>query len=82
MSVDAQGWLRAFYGQKGSHYTDSVGVIAAWTADQFLLGRSTNAETFLRSQAAAGHLNSLLNPSEKGTVFITQLNKFLRQRGY
>ncbi len=82
LSVDAQVWLRAFYGQASSHYSDSVGVIAAWTADEYLLGHASNAEKFLREQAAAGHLNSLLTPSLKGSMFITQLNKFLRQRGY
>lgn len=82
VSLDAQGWLHAFYDQASSHYADSVGVIAAWTADEYLLGRASNAETFLREQAAAGHLNSLLNPSVKGLVFVTQLNKFLHQRGY
>src|ERR1700731_454729 len=34
---DARIWLRAFNDQASSHYVDSVGVIAAWTADEYLL---------------------------------------------
>ncbi len=80
--ADASSWLSAFYSQAASHYQDSVGLIAAWTADEYLLGRVAQANLFLRQQAAAGHLNSLLNPSVKGEVFIAQLQKFLGQRGY
>jgi hypothetical protein len=80
--ADASSWLSAFYSQAASHYQDSVGLIAAWTADEYLLGRVAQADLFLRQQAAAGHLNSLLNPSLKGQVFIAQLRKFLEQRGY
>jgi len=79
---DASQWLAAFYAQKSSKYQDSVGVIAAWTADEYLLGRSAAAITFLHQQALAGHLNSLLNPSLKSTAFVTALERFLTQRGY
>jgi hypothetical protein len=80
--ADSSQWLDAFYSQKSSNYQDSVGVIAAWTADQYLLGRSVEANTFLNQQAAAGHLNSLLNPTLKGKVFVAQLHKFLLRQGY
>ena len=80
--ADASRWLSAFYAQASSHYDDSVGVIAAWTADEYLLARATSARQFLRQQAAAGHLNSLLNPSVSATAFVAALEKFLAQRGY
>lgn len=80
--ADASQWLSAFYAQKSSHYQDSVGVIAAWAADEYLLGRSPEADQFLHQQAAAGHLNSLLTPSLKGTTFIGQLQRFLEREGY
>jgi hypothetical protein len=82
LARDARIWLRAFNDQASSHYVDSVGVIAAWAADEYLLGRRSFALAFLRKQAAAGHLNSLLNSTEKGTAFISALTKFLRQRAY
>jgi hypothetical protein len=80
--ADASRWLSAFYAQASSHYDDSVGVIAAWAADEYLVGRVGAANQFLRQQAAAGHLNSLLIPSQKATVFVALLEKFLSQHGY
>jgi hypothetical protein len=80
--ADASQWLNAFYSQKSSNYQDSVGVIAAWTADQYMLGRFVEANAFLGQQAAAGHLNSLLNPAVKADAFVAQLRKFLTRQGY
>ena len=80
--TDAKNWLSAFYSLSSTHYSDSVGVIAAWAADQYLLGRANAADQFLDQQAAAGHLNSLLNPSLKGVAFVTELEKFLQRQGY
>ncbi|MDE3030335.1 MAG: hypothetical protein KGI65_01800 [Acidobacteriota bacterium] len=80
--ADASMWLKAFYSLKSTHYADSVGVIAAWAADQYQLGRAANANAFLRQQAAAGHLNNQLTPSQKGLVFVAALEKFLRRDGY
>jgi hypothetical protein len=79
---DAAGWLKAFNGMAKQHYSDSVGVIAAWAADEDLLGNSQTVATFLAQQAQAGHLNSALNPKEKGQAFITALDSFLRKHGY
>ena len=79
---DAASWLSAFYAQKTSHYSDSVGVIAAWAADEYLVGRAPAAQQFLREQARAGHLRSLLDPSTSGTRFVAQLETFLVERGY
>ena len=80
--ADASQWLRAFYGQASTRYEDSVGVIAAWTADEYLLGNSARALRFLNEQATAGHLNSLLNPTLRGALFVTMLEKFLQRGGY
>jgi hypothetical protein len=79
---DAANWLVAFYSQASSHYSDSVGVIAAWAADEYLLGRANAADQFLDQQAAAGHLHSLLNPSQTGVAFVAELEKFLQHQGY
>ena len=80
--VDASMWLKAFYSLAPTHYADSVGAIAAWAADEYQLGRVAPANAFLRQQAAAGHLNNALTPSEKGFVFVAALVKFLRHGGY
>jgi len=79
---DASRWLAAFYAQASSHYDDSVGVMAAWAADEYLLGQRASADRFLSQQAAAGHLNSLLNPTLKAFAYVQSLETFLVQRGY
>lgn len=39
------------------HYRDSVGVIAAWAADEDMLGHSRLVSRYLAQQQRAGHLN-------------------------
>ncbi len=80
--ADASQWLSAFYDQASSHSSDSVGVIAAWAADEYLLGRMGAADQFLIQQARAGHLNGALSSSTTGAAFAEQIEKFLVQQGY
>jgi hypothetical protein len=80
IAKDAAVWLRAFKAQAKQHYPDSLGVIAAWAADEDLLGHTKLVKRFLHEQAVAGHLNA---PFEAGgTRFVAKLQKFLRRRGY
>jgi hypothetical protein len=80
---DATAWLKAFKGMARGHYADSVGVIAAWAADEYRLGRSASANRFLHQQAKAGHLKSALAPNEpQGQKFVAALQRFLRRHGY
>ncbi len=80
---DATSWLTAYKQQAKSHWADSVGVIAAWAADEFTLGRSKQALTYLYQQAHAGHLNSSLSPQEPGGLkFVAKLKTFLHAQGY
>jgi hypothetical protein len=80
IAKDAALWLRAFKSQAKQHYPDSVGVIAAWAADEDLLGHSKLVSTYLHQQAAAGHLNAPFGVG--GNRFVATLQKFLRRRGY
>jgi hypothetical protein len=80
IAKDAAIWLRAFKAQASEHYSDSVGVIAAWAADEDLLGHVKLVNRYLSQQAAAGHLNAPFGAS--GTKFVANLQKFLRRRGY
>jgi hypothetical protein len=73
---DAAKWLKAF---KGLHQ-DGVGVIAAWAADEDLLGHSKQVSTYLAKEAKAGDLRSPIQPG--GQKFIKHLMKFLRQQDY
>jgi hypothetical protein len=84
IAKDAALWLKSFKGEaKRLHYSDSTGVIAAWAADECLLGHAKSAFRYLDRQAKAGHLNSALSPEEpSGAKFVTRLRKFLRKHGY
>jgi hypothetical protein len=80
VAKDAAFWLKAFKSQARQGYSDSVGVIAAWAADEDLLGHVKLVNRFLHQQAAAGHLNAAAGIS--GNKFVASLQKFLRRRGY
>jgi opacity protein-like surface antigen len=83
IAADASRWLKAFDSMAGMHYSDSVGVAAAWSADEELLGHGTEVHQFLEREARAGHLNSALSPQEpSGQGFIRALYKLLREDGY
>jgi hypothetical protein len=80
---DAAAYLKVFKSMARDHYSDSTGIIAAWAADEDLLGHAKLVSRYLNQQAAAGHLNSALAPEEpSGRRFIAALNKFLRREGY
>jgi hypothetical protein len=80
---DATQWLGAYHAQAKTHYQDSVGVIAAWVADEDLLGEGLVAKSFLASQLKEGHLNSALSPLDpSGAAFVTALQTFLHKHGY
>lgn len=80
---DAANWLKAFKSEARQHYPDTVGLIAAWAADEYRLGKVAAANRFLHKQARAGHLNSPLGRSvAQGRKFVTRLQKFLRRHGY
>ena len=80
IAKDAAFWLKAFKSQARERYPDSVGVVAAWAADEDLLGHVKLTARFLHRQARAGHLNAAAGAG--GTRFVANLQKFLRRRGY
>ena len=82
IAKDAARWLSAFKSMAVQHYQDSVGVIAAWAADEDLLGHTAQVNRYLAKQVKAGHLHSALNPSESGKRFVAKLHRFLRAHGY
>lgn len=79
---DAAFWLEAYKRTASDQYQDSVGVIAAWAADEELLGRAKLVNGYLTEQAKLGHLNSPLYPQASGERFIVKLKRFLRAHGY
>lgn len=79
VAQDAAMWLHEF-NTVGLKYKDTLGLIAAWAADEDLLGNSQQVSSFLAQQAAAGHL---VSPGQAGgQSFINTLNTFLRHTGY
>jgi len=79
IAQNARLWLSAFDSSASSHFQDTVGIVAAWTADEDLLGHFALTRTFLATQAKAGHLNCALSPIEpSGQRFVVTLEKFLR----
>jgi hypothetical protein len=77
IAKDAKEWLKAFT----HHYDDGEGLIAAWAADEYMLGRKKQANQYLNTQAKAGHLRSPIT-SLKGHKFVVALQKFLKKQGY
>jgi hypothetical protein len=80
IAKDAAAWLSAFKGTAEYHWAESAGTIAAWAADEELLGHSHLVNTYLAQQAKAGHLKTSFGP--EGHKFVASLMKFLRRYGY
>jgi hypothetical protein len=79
IAKDAAVWMHAFKSMAKQQYQDSVGVIAAWAADEDLLGHDKLVGRYLARQAKAGHLNGSV---VHGNRFVAKLQKFLRTHGY
>jgi hypothetical protein len=82
IAKDAASYLKAYRSQSSDRFSDSVGVIAAWAADEDELGHSAQVASYLKAQAAAGHLNSAEPGTPGGARFIKRLNAFLKKAGY
>ncbi len=84
ITKDAAVWMKAFKAQ-APKYTDTTGLVAAWAADEDLLGQSATVAQFLQAQAAAKHLNTPLHSLgglPQNAKYVTALNKFLKKLGY
>lgn len=81
---DGEHWLRVFRSMAAGGYADTTGVIAAWAADEDLLGKHVAVDRYLNAQARAGHLNQTLgaNLAPSGRQFVAALHRFLRRCGY
>lgn len=75
---DAARWLRLFE----QHLSNGVGLIAAWAADEELLGKNALVQSTLSSQARKGDLRDGMLGAATGKRFIVDLNRLLRRLGY
>jgi hypothetical protein len=75
---DAAQWWRLFT----HHYDAGEGLIAAWAADQDLLGHFSQVKRTLARQLGLGHLRGGLSGIPSGKRFVAALQKFLHNQGY
>jgi len=78
ISSDAAFWWRLFT----KHYADGEGLIAAWAADEDLLGHATLVKSRLASEARRNHLHTDQPGQPTGQRFVVALQSFLRKLGY
>jgi hypothetical protein len=78
IAADAAVWWSAFEKNAAQHFGD--GFIAAWAADEDLLGRGALVSRTLAAQNRAGRLRNTGVPG--GTAFVGALERFLAHAGY
>ena len=78
IAADAASWLHLFK----HHLVNGVGFIAAWAADEELLGHNKLVQSTLAGYAHQGDLRDGSAGVATGKKFIAKLNKLLRQLGY
>jgi hypothetical protein len=79
VSADARRQLREYVKRRRGEF--SLGVLAAWTADQYMLGRRRAAHRFLEAERRAGRLRSPAGLKGRG-AYIRELERRLRAWGY
>jgi hypothetical protein len=80
VAADAARQYRAYLANR--HQRLGLGFIAAWAADEDLLGRGALVARTLAAQNRAGYLRSADGFAKQGAAFITQLQRFLVKSGY
>jgi hypothetical protein len=78
VAADAALWWSAF--RKAAGQREGDGLIAAWAADEYLLGRRALVASTLAAQDRAGRLGNIGGPA--GAAFIRALDRFLVRTGY
>jgi hypothetical protein len=83
--IDADAWrLWSAYRENRNLRSDPRGVLAAWTADQYLLGRTNAAWATLRRLAAQGVFGPRADLAgwPQGGAYLSALKTYLRKLGY
>ena len=76
---DATVWWRRYHRARNRTDGTQLGVVAAWAADRYRLGKRKAALRVLRREAANGRLRA---PGLHGARFVTRLDRFLLKHGY
>ena len=80
IAADAARQYRGFVNDRQQRL--GLGFLAAWAADEDLLGRTARVARTLAAQNRAGELRSADGLSKSGGAFIAQLQRFLARTGY
>ena len=80
IAADAARQWSAYLANRAQGY--GLGFIAAWAADEDLLGRGAEVSATLAQQRRAGGLRSAGGYSPSGGAFIAALQRFLVRHGY
>lgn len=80
IAADAANWYRGFVLNRRAGL--GLGLIAAWAADEYLLGRRSLVAATLSRERRLGHLRSGDGLGPSGGAFVTKLYRFLRHEGY
>jgi hypothetical protein len=80
LTADAARWLHAFKTER--RHGLGLGFIAAWAADEELLGHKSLVARTLANEASHHRLRSGDRLSVAGAAFVKKLNAFLRKTGY
>lgn len=67
------------YERRRQYRRERLGLLAAWAADQYLLGRARHAASVIRRERRAGRI---AKRSWNGRPFLRDLQRFLRRLGY
>jgi hypothetical protein len=81
ISKDARGHWTRYRRLRGSAAKEPLGALAAWVADQYLLGKRESTLRLLRRLARRGELKAA-RPYRSGSRFVTDVDGFLRRLGY
>jgi hypothetical protein len=77
--ADAARWLKQYTKRRNGRR--ALGLLAAWVADQYVLGNERKADAFLEHERRAGRLKSM-TPWPGGKAYIKLLKKDLKRWGY
>jgi hypothetical protein len=81
VKADAARWMKEYEARRDG--TNALGVLAAWVADEYLLGQATSADAYVAAEQAAGRLKSedeTVWPG--GAGFVAELHEQLTAWGY
>jgi hypothetical protein len=78
--ADAESWLRVYTRERRRHGPkDLKGIVAAYVADEYLLGDGAAGEALLSSAKRRGDLGGFGGSASR---FVVRLHRFLRRDGY